>query len=55
LYFDATLGNDRVRSFVACENPAALVAIETCFRRLREASLWNTRRNSIAAALGEGS
>jgi cobaltochelatase CobN len=52
LYFDATLGNDRVRAFLGRENAAALAAIETCFARLREASLWKTRRNSIAAAVG---
>jgi cobaltochelatase CobN len=52
LYYDATLGNDRVRAFVARENAHALAAIEACFARLREASLWKTRRNSIAAALG---
>jgi cobaltochelatase CobN len=53
LYFDATLGNEQVRGFLARENPAALVAIENCFSRLHEASLWKTRRNSIAAALGK--
>jgi cobaltochelatase CobN len=36
---------------MARENPSALAAIETCFARLHEASLWTTRRNSIAAAL----
>jgi cobaltochelatase CobN len=55
LYFDATIGNDHVRAFIARENPPALAAIETCFTRLREASLWKTRRNSIAAALGAAS
>jgi cobaltochelatase CobN len=55
LYFDATLGSDQVRAFMAQENPSALVAIETCFGRLHEASLWKTRRNSIAAALREAS
>ena len=55
LYYDATLGNDRVRGFIAQENPLALSAIETCFVRLREASLWTTRRNSIAAAVGAAS
>jgi cobaltochelatase CobN len=55
LYYDATLGNDEVRAFMARENPAALVAIETCFTRLHEAALWKTRRNSIAAALREES
>ena len=55
LYYDATLGNDRVRAFIARENAAALSAMETCFARLHEASLWKTRRNSIAAALGDAS
>ncbi|MFB9267999.1 cobaltochelatase subunit CobN [Bradyrhizobium erythrophlei] len=55
LYYDATLGNDDVRAFMACENPAALAAMETCFTRLHDASLWKTRRNSIAAALREAS
>ncbi|UPK05483.1 cobaltochelatase subunit CobN [Bradyrhizobium sp. 170] len=55
LYYDATLGNDDVRGFMAYENPAALAAMETCFTRLHEASLWKTRRNSIAAALREAS
>jgi cobaltochelatase CobN len=51
LYWDATLGNNDVRMFMGRENPAALGALESCFRRLREASLWTTRRNSIAASL----
>ncbi|NOJ41434.1 cobaltochelatase subunit CobN [Bradyrhizobium australiense] len=55
LYYDATLGSDNVRTFMARENPAALAAIETCFTRLHQASLWRTRRNSIAAALREAS
>ncbi|WP_426439214.1 cobaltochelatase subunit CobN [Bradyrhizobium genosp. P] len=55
LYYDATLGNDDVCAFMARNNPAALAAIETCFTRLHEASLWQTRRNSIAASLREAS
>jgi cobaltochelatase CobN len=55
LYYDATLGSDDVRAFMARENPAALATIETCFTRLHKASLWRTRRNSIAAALREAS
>jgi cobaltochelatase CobN len=51
LYYDATLGHDEIRDFLARENPAALAAIESCFARLHEASLWTTRRNSIAATL----
>lgn len=55
LYYDATLGDPAVRAFMARDNPAALAAMETCFTRLHEASLWRTRRNSIAAALKEAS
>ena len=55
LYFDATLGNDDIRAFLARENPAALAAMEDCFRRLNDASLWVTRRNSILASLREAS
>ena len=51
LYHDATLGRDDVRAFLARENPAALQAMEDLFRRLRDAGLWLTRRNSIAATL----
>jgi cobaltochelatase CobN len=55
LYYDATLGDDNVRAFLTRENPQALAAIEDCFRRLDEASLWVTRRNSIIASLREAS
>jgi cobaltochelatase CobN len=55
LYYDATLGNDDIRAFLRRENPAALAAIDDCFRRLDEASLWVTRRNSILASLREAS
>jgi len=55
LYYDATLGDDDIRAFLAQANPAALAAMEDCFRRLHEASLWVTRRNSIAASLREAS
>jgi cobaltochelatase CobN len=51
LYHEATLGRDEVRAFLSRENPAALAAMEDLFRRLREAGLWITRRNSIAARL----
>ena len=36
-------------------NAAALAAVETCVTRLHAASLWKTRRDSIAAALRESS
>jgi cobaltochelatase CobN len=55
LYYEATLGHDEVRAFLARENPLALSAIEDCFNRLHDASLWVTRRNSIAASLRKAS
>jgi cobaltochelatase CobN len=55
LYYDATLGSDDIRAFLGRENPQALAAIEDCFRRLDESSLWVTRRNSILASLREAS
>jgi cobaltochelatase CobN len=51
LYHDATLGRDDLRAFLQRENPAALAAMEDLFCRLRDAGLWITRRNSIAATL----
>jgi cobaltochelatase CobN len=51
LYHEATLGRDEVRDFLSRENPGALAAMEDLFRRLRDAGLWVTRRNSIAARL----
>ena len=53
LYHEATLGRDDLCDFLARENPQALAAMQSCFRRLRDAGLWTTRRNSIAAALEE--
>jgi cobaltochelatase CobN len=55
LYYDATLGDDAVRAFLAHENPQSLSAMESCFARLHDAGLWVTRRNSIAASLREAS
>lgn len=54
LYHGATLGRDEVRDFLARENPGALASMEDLFRRLAEAGLWITRRNSIAMALETG-
>jgi cobaltochelatase CobN len=51
LYHDATLGRDDLRAFLARENPAALAAMEDMVRRLRDAGLWVTRRNSLAAGV----
>jgi cobaltochelatase CobN len=49
LYHEATLGREDLRTFLEQANPAALAVMEDLFRRLRDAGLWVTRRNSIAA------
>lgn len=51
LYYDATLGRPDIRAFLAEANCGALAAMEDVFRRLRDAGVWNTQRNSIVAAL----
>jgi cobaltochelatase CobN len=51
LYHEATLGRDDLTAFMDRENPAALAALRSRFAALRDAGLWVTRRNSIAAAL----
>jgi cobaltochelatase CobN len=51
LYWDATLGCERTAAFMAAENPQALAAMRARFAALRDAGLWRTRRNAIAAAL----
>ncbi len=51
LYHEATLGRDDLVAFMARENPAALAAMQARFQALRDAGLWLTRRNSIAAAM----
>ena len=55
LYYQATLARDDLRDFLSRENPAALAAMEDCFRRLAEAGLYVTRRNSIAMELRHAS
>ena len=54
LYYEATLGDDSLRAFMARENPGALAAMQGRFAALRAAGLWQTRRNSILAALEAG-
>ena len=49
LYHDATLGRGDVVAFMARDNPTALEALRRTFRRLNDAGLWTTRRNSIVA------
>lgn len=51
LYHEATLGRDDLVEFMERENPAALAALRDLFQRLRDAGLWLTLRNSIAAEL----
>jgi cobaltochelatase CobN len=51
LYHDATLGRPEIVGFMEGANPGALAAMRDLFRRLAEAGLWATRRNSIAVAL----
>ena len=51
LYHDATLGRPELVDFMELVNPAALAAMRLRFGALREAGLWLTRRNSIAAVI----
>ena len=52
LYHEATLGRDDLVAFMERENPLALQAMRDRFAALRDAGLWITRRNSIAASMG---
>lgn len=52
MYYDATLDRPDLVAFMAAENPAALQAMRDRFAALRDAGLWVTRRNSIAADMG---
>jgi cobaltochelatase CobN len=51
LYFDATLGRAELVDFMEAENPQALAALRDRFAALRDAGLWQTRRNSITATM----
>lgn len=51
LYFDATLGRSDLVAFMEDENPQALAEMRDRFGALRDAGLWVTRRNSIAAQM----
>jgi len=51
LYHEATLGREDLVAFMEAENPLALQALRDRFAALRDAGLWVTRRNSIAAAM----
>lgn len=50
-FWDATLGNDTVTGFLEQANPEALAAMRSRFAELHAAGLWQSRRNSILAAL----
>jgi len=54
LAFDATLGDDKVRDFLARENPRAMEAITHVFSEARARQLWRTRRNSVLDILTSG-
>jgi cobaltochelatase CobN len=51
LLFDATLGDDAVRSFLTGANPDAANAIARQFAEAIRRGLWTTRRNAPAAVL----
>jgi cobaltochelatase CobN len=51
LYHEATLGNAEVSGFLQDANPGAYQAMQDQFAALDAAGLWQTRRNSIRAAL----
>jgi cobaltochelatase CobN len=49
--YEAYLGDDAVRDFMAAHNPAALAETKSRFREAIERGLWRPRRNSIRAEL----
>ncbi|MGJ0622335.1 MAG: cobaltochelatase subunit CobN [Methylocystis sp.] len=53
LAFDATLGDDATRDFLAAENPRALESIARAFSEALTRGLWKTQRNSVRDALSE--
>ncbi len=53
LAFDATLGDDATRDFLAEENPRALEAIARVFSEALARGLWKTQRNSVRDALSD--
>ena len=53
-FWEATLGDPAVTAFLAAENPGALAAMRARFADLHAAGLWQTRRNTVLAALEAG-
>ncbi|MFK7753204.1 MAG: cobaltochelatase subunit CobN [Sedimentitalea sp.] len=51
LYYDATLAQPNVVTFLKTSNPGALSALQDRFGALHAAGLWQTRRNSILSDL----
>ncbi|MGI9353009.1 MAG: cobaltochelatase subunit CobN [Rhizobiaceae bacterium] len=51
LYYTATLGDAEVAAFLEEANPQAFAAMQNRFAALADAGLWETRSNSISAAL----
>ena len=51
MFFDATLGNSDISTFIEDANPEAFAALKNRFEALDKAGLWVTRRNSIRASL----
>nr|WP_294523741.1 cobaltochelatase subunit CobN [uncultured Rhodopila sp.] len=53
LLFDATIGDETVRSFLTTANPAAARAIAEQFAEAVRRGLWTTRRNAPATVMAE--
>lgn len=53
LVFDAYLGDDQVREFLASNNPAALREMAERMQEALERGMWRPRRNSVADDLSE--
>ncbi|GAC1345936.1 MAG: hypothetical protein NVSMB18_26740 [Acetobacteraceae bacterium] len=53
LVFDATLGDPEVDRFLRDANPDARAALAARFREARRRGLWQSRRNTVAALLGD--
>jgi cobaltochelatase CobN len=51
LYYEATLDNAEVCLFLQENNPQAYEAMKSRFEMLHQARLWNSRRNSVIAAM----
>lgn len=51
LFYDATLDNEEVCTFIKTENPQAFSAMQECFKALYASGVWETKRNSIIAVL----